>query len=320
MGKARNPRYIRALNIEPGRLERPPNSRRPARRAWRPRTNRVNLNPELSHIEQRRPTSTPQWPLIGPDDPPPFHVVNADSPAPFLLVCDHASRIIPHGMKQLGVADWVLDRHVACDIGARALTLALSERFEAPAVLAGYSRLVVDVNRQLHDASAFIKVSDGIAIPGNIEMDERERTERIQSFFDPYHAAVDEALERFARRGHVPALLSIHTCTPVYNRVVRRWHVGVMWDKDPRIARRLLDNLARVPDVCVGDNEPYSGAHPNDFTIDHHAESNGLPCVGVEVRQDLVDTPEGAAYWAGILGDALEPVLTDAALYTRLNE
>lgn len=280
----------------------------------------MNLKSELSHFESRLPAADPAWPLIGPDDPPPFQVVNADGSAPFVLVCDHASRAIPHTMKQLGLADWVLDRHVACDIGARALTLALSERFDAPAVLAGYSRLVVDVNRQLHDASAFIRVSDGIAIPGNIEMDERERTERIQSFFDPYHAAVDEALDRFTRRDQVPALLSIHTCTPVFNRVVRRWHVGVMWDKDPRIAKPLLSNLAGIPDVCVGDNEPYSGAHPNDFTIDHHAESNGFPCVGVEVRQDLVDTPEGAAHWAGILGDAFDPVMADPALYAQRGE
>jgi predicted N-formylglutamate amidohydrolase len=280
----------------------------------------VNLSSELSQFESRRPAASTTWPLIGPEDPPPFEVVNADGSAPFLLVCDHASRAIPHRMKQLGVADWVLERHVACDIGARALTLALSERFDAPAVLAGYSRLVVDLNRQLHDASAFIKVSDGIAIPGNIEMGERERAERIESFFDPYHGAVSAELARFTARGRVPALLSIHTCTPVYNRVVRRWHVGVMWDKDPRIARPLLDNLAGVPEVCVGDNEPYSGAHPNDFTIDHHAENHGFPCVGIEVRQDLVDTPEGAAHWARVLGDAFDPVMANEALYSRLGE
>ncbi len=255
------------------------------------------------------------WPLIGAGDPPPFEVVNPDGAAPFLLLCDHASRAVPRSLRQLGVADWVLDRHVACDIGAQALTLALSEHFDAPAVLAGYSRLVVDLNRQLHDASAFIKVSDGIAIPGNIELDEAGREARIQSFFEPYHEAVSAALDRFTARGQVPGVLSIHTCTPVYNRVVRRWHVGVMWDQDPRIAQPLIGQLSAVPDLCVGDNEPYSGAHPNDFTIDHHAERNGFPCVGIEVRQDLVDTPEGALHWAGVLARAFEPVMADPDLY-----
>ncbi|MEM1410769.1 MAG: N-formylglutamate amidohydrolase [Pseudomonadota bacterium] len=259
-------------------------------------------------------------PLIGPDEPPPFEVVNRAGRAPFLLVCDHASPVIPRALKQLGVADWVLERHVACDIGARAATLALSERFDAPAVLANYSRLVVDLNRKLHDASAFIKVSDGIAIPGNIELTERERQARIKTFFDPYHDAVDAELRRFKERGQVPGLVSIHTCTPVFNRVVRRWHVGVMWDKDPRIAKPLLERLAAMPDICPGDNEPYSGTHPNDFTVDHHAEQNGLPCVGIELRQDLVDSADGAIHWAGILGDALEPVLANPTLYTRRGE
>lgn len=258
--------------------------------------------------------------LIASDEPPAYHLVNSEGTAPFLLVCDHASTAIPRALRQLGVADWVLERHVACDIGAKALTLALSKRFDAPAVLASYSRLVVDLNRQLHDSSAFIKVSDGIAIPGNIELSEAEREARIEHIFDPYHAAIDGALRRFTDRGHVPALISVHTCTPVFNRVVRRWHVGVMWDKDPRIARPLLDNLAAMPGVCAGDNEPYSGAHPNDFTVDHHAERNGLPCVGIEVRQDLVDSDEGAAEWAGILGDALEPILGEPSLYSRLDE
>ncbi len=90
-----------------------------------------------------------------------------------------------------------------------------------------------------------------------------------------------------------------------------------MWDVDSRIARPLLANLEQVPDLCVGDNEPYSGAHPNDFTIDYHAESNGLPCVGIEVRQDLVDSAEGAERWAGILGDGLAPILAEPGLYAR---
>ncbi len=277
----------------------------------------MSLSVKPSIPERSAASLNAPGPLIGPGEPPPFEVVNPNGKAPFLLVCDHASRRIPQALGQLGVADWVLDRHVACDIGAKALTLALSERFDAPAVLAGYSRLVVDLNRQLHDASAFIRVSDGIAIPGNIELTEEERQQRIETFFDPYHGAVDAALRRFLDNGHVPALVSIHTCTPVFNRVVRRWHVGVMWDKDPRIARPLLDNLEQADDVCAGDNEPYSGAHPNDYTVDHHAEQNGLPCVGIEVRQDLVDSPEGAQYWADILGTALDPVLADPNLYAR---
>jgi predicted N-formylglutamate amidohydrolase len=252
-----------------------------------------------------------QYPLIGPDDPAPYTLYNADGQAPVLLVCDHASRAFPRAMNQLGLADWVLDKHVACDIGAASVTRHMADLLDAPAVLAGYSRLIVDLNRQLHGASAFIKVSDGIAIPGNLEISEEEKAEREASFFKPYHDAVTRQLARFDEKGVTPAFLAVHTCTPVFNRVVRQMHIGIMWDQDGRIPVPLIRNLDAMEGVCVGDNEPYSGRHPHDFTIDHHAERNGLPCAGIEVRQDLVSDEAGAAKWAGVLAEALEDVLTE---------
>lgn len=278
-------------------------------------TDCVQLTATHPDPREDRSADSPHWPLIGPGDPPPFTIHNPVGKAPFLLVCDHASRAFPRALGQLGVADWVLERHVAWDIGSADLCRALSDRFDAPAVMAGYSRLVVDLNRQLHDPSAFIAVSDGIAIPGNLELSEDDRRARVESFFAPYHGAVAQRLDAFRSRGHVPALVSIHTCTPVFNRVVRQWHIGVMWDRDPRIAQPLIEHLNAVEGVCVGDNEPYSGRHPNDYTVDVHAEQPGLPCVGVEVRQDLVDHPGGVERWAGILGDALDAVLSDPGLY-----
>lgn len=251
------------------------------------------------------------YPLIAPGDPAPYSIHNPQGKAPVLLVCDHASRAFPRAMSQLGLADWVLDKHVACDIGAAAVTRHLADRLDAPAVLAGYSRLIVDLNRQLHSRSAFIPVSDGIAIPGNLDISEAERAERVASFFNPYHDAITRKLSNFRERGIQPAFISVHTCTPVFNRVVRQMHIGIMWDEDPRIPVPLIHRLASTQGVCVGDNEPYSGKHPHDFTIDHHAESNGLPHVGVEIRQDLVSDQPGAEKWADILANALEEVLQE---------
>lgn len=268
------------------------------------------------HSSQRQPNlESGPAPMIGRDDPPPFSFYNDQGGAPFLLVCDHASREIPAAMEQLGLAPWVMNRHVVCDIGAADLTRALADRFDAPAILGGYSRLVIDLNRQLHHPSVIPSVSDGIAIPGNLEVSEAERNARIATFFAPYHEAIEARLQRFRDAGQVPALLSIHTCTPVFDRVVRKWHVGVMWDVDPRIPVPLLERLQAMEGIYAGDNEPYSGRHPNDYTIDQHAERNGLPCVGIEVRQDLVDHPEGVQRWAGVLAEAFGPVLADPTLY-----
>jgi predicted N-formylglutamate amidohydrolase len=198
------------------------------------------------------------------------------------------------------------------------LTRFLSDRLDAPAVLAGFSRLIVDPNRQLDAPSAFLELSDGIAIPDNIGLDETQKALRVQSFFKPYHDAITEKLNIFEQRGIVPALISVHTCTPVFDRIVRPWHIGIMWDKDPRISQPLIDHFNQLEEICIGDNEPYSGRHPNDFTLDHHAEPAGLPHLGIEVRQDLVSETNGAQKWADILADALEGILAEESLYRIL--
>jgi predicted N-formylglutamate amidohydrolase len=216
------------------------------------------------------------------------------------------------------LADWVLERHVAWDIGADKLARFLADELDAQAVLAGFSRLIVDPNRNPADPSAFPEISDGISIPGNIGLDEHQKALRVQSFFKPYHDAIADKLERFSEAGIVPVMIAVHTCSPVFDRIVRPWHVGIMWDKDPRIPVPFIRNLERVSGVCVGDNEPYSGRHPHDFTIDHHAEPAGLPHVGIEVRQDLVCEEAGARKWAGVLAEGLRGILSDRDLYTCL--
>jgi predicted N-formylglutamate amidohydrolase len=126
-------------------------------------------------------------------------VYNETGAARALIVCDHASPAIPQGMRQLGLADWVFERHVAFDIGAASLARHLADRLGAPAILSGYSRLIVDPNRRTDDATAFAKVSDGIAVPGNLRLSLKERRRRIASFFEPYHAAITRAPEPTAR-------------------------------------------------------------------------------------------------------------------------
>lgn len=240
--------------------------------------------------------------------------------APVLLVADHASPFFPASMNQLGLADWVLEEHVAWDIGVDELVRFLADELDAPAVLAGFSRLIVDPNRQPDDLGAIPATSDGIAIPGNIDLDEKQRAQRIQSFYKPYHDAITRRLNRFHEQGITPAMIAVHTCSAVFDRVVRPWHIGVMWDKDPRIPQHVMDYFNHRADICIGDNEPYSGRHPHDFTIDFHAEAAGLPHVGFEVRQDLVCEREGARHWASVLAEALRGILSDESLYSVLPE
>jgi predicted N-formylglutamate amidohydrolase len=131
------------------------------------------------------PQDGQRYPLIGPGDPPPYLTYNEAGAASVLLVADHASPYFPAAMNQLGLADWVLERHVTWDIGSDQLTRFLADLIDAPAILAGFSRLIVDPNRKLDDPTAFVEVSDGISIPGNQGLSEDQKALRVQSFFQP---------------------------------------------------------------------------------------------------------------------------------------
>ena len=256
------------------------------------------------------------YPLIGLDDPPPVTIVNEGGSAKALFTGDHASNAIPKAMNRLGLDDWVLSQHVAWDIGTKNLILGLSEKLDAPAVMAGYSRLLIDCNRSTEDPTAIPEISDYIPIPGNAHLTEEAIQLRVQCFYQPYRKAIEAVLDTYRSRDVAPALISIHSFTPELAGVPRPWHVGVLWDVDPRIPVPLLEKLRARPELRVGDNQPYSGRHPADFTIDHHAEAAGLPHVSIEVRQDLIDSDQGVDRWAEILGDALGEILADPKLYS----
>ena len=268
-----------------------------------------------------QPAACTQEPAVAPSallaagDPAPFESHHAAGRARALVVCDHASRAFPAALGRLGLPEDATWRHIAWDIGAGELARALSRRLEAPALLAGYSRLVVDCNRRLEDPSCFVTVADGQRVPGNEGLSEHERRRRAASCYEPYHKAIAARLHDFRVHGVVPALIAVHSFTPVLGPESRPWNVGVLWDRDPRIPLPLLARLRTHAGLLVGDNQPYSGRHPADYTIDRHAESGGLAHVCIEVRQDELLTAGGVARWAALLGGALAEILTDENLY-----
>jgi predicted N-formylglutamate amidohydrolase len=238
--------------------------------------------------------------LLAADEPASFSILNPSAGKPLLLVCDHASRVFPRALGDLGLDPLARRCHLALDIGAGALTAKLSESLGATAVLAGYSRLVVDCNRDLLDPGAFLEFGDGIVIPGNRNLRPEQKAARAEAIYWPYHRAIDAEIKRLAGEGRSPAVIAIHSFTPVLDGISRPWEFGILWDADPRIADILMRELAGAG-FEVGDNEPYSGRAPQDFTVDNHAEAAGLPHAGIEVRQDLISDDAGVASVAGIL-------------------
>ncbi len=253
--------------------------------------------------------------LLAPDEPAPYEVIQADSDRPVVLVCDHASCRLPRFLGTLGIPESYLEDHIAWDIGAAAVTRILCRRLRCGAVLGNYSRLAVDLNRDLQDPTAFPTLSDGVLIPGNLNLGAAQRAERARALFDPYHAALHQATEALTSVEQRPAMIAIHSFTPHLHGLRRPWDIGVLWDAHARLPLRLMAELRAMGGIRVADNMPYSGRHPADFTLDHHAEPAGLAHAGIEIRQDLIADPDGQAHWGEKLARALEAVLRDEGLY-----
>lgn len=249
-----------------------------------------------------------------------YQAHNQGAPAKVLFLCDHASNAAPAELNLLGLSDADFARHIAYDIGAAELTRALADLSSAPALLARWSRLVVDLNRGSDDPTVVMKLSDGRVIPANRDLDRSGVEDRIRRYHAPYHEAVGAAIRDAGTRGIVPILVSMHSFTPHWRGHQRPWHIGILWDKDGRLALPLLERLRREPDITVGDNEPYTGALEND-TLYRHGTMNGLPHVLIEVRQDLIADQAGVTRWAarlhGVLSDALQAMGAPDIRFTR---
>ena len=251
--------------------------------------------------------------LLAADEAPVARRINADAGSALILTCDHASRRVPRAMGDLGLEPKHFDRHIAYDIGAEAVTEILSANLDATAVLAGYSRLVVDLNRPPAHPGGMPEVSDETLIPANQNLTPAQVTARLETFFEPYHRMVQRTVTDVWLRNKPPVLFSVHSFSPRFGGSPRPWDVGVLWNHDPRLAKPLI-RLLHDRGLDVGDTLPYSGKDVA-YTIDAHAGSCGLANCVIEINQDQVADDDGVARWAGILSEVLTEVLRDETLF-----
>ena len=256
----------------------------------------------------------PQTTLRSSQDPPVFEVANPNGATPVLLLADHAGREVPASLNRLGLGDAPFERHIAFDIGVETMTRRMAERLDAPAFIYNYSRLLIDPNRSLDDPTSICAVSDGVIVPANRTLTPKAAEARAAEFFHPYHRAIDDWLNRFAARGVTPALISIHSFTEQFRGVDRPWHVGILWGDEGGLSLPLIHRLGQDPDLCVGDNQPYSGRNRHGYTVETHAYPRDLASTLIEVRQDLIDGQETAEAWGDRLADCLTPLLSNGDL------
>ncbi|MCO5158833.1 MAG: N-formylglutamate amidohydrolase [Aquamicrobium sp.] len=238
----------------------------------------------------------------------PFEVIDGDRSKGLVLVADHAGRALPDEYGSLGLPEAEFERHIAYDIGVERVTRALARLLDAPAVMARFSRLLIDANRGEDDPTLIRQLYDGTVIAANYPISPEERERRLDHYYRPYHDALGSMVASVAEETRAaPFLFSIHSFTPAMQGRARPWHVSILWDSDDRAVRPLLEALRADPALVVGDNEPYDGALRGD-TMFRHAITSGYAHALIEIRQDLIATPEGAAGWAARLAPMLETV------------
>jgi predicted N-formylglutamate amidohydrolase len=229
-----------------------------------------------------------------------------------VILCDHASKNIPAELDDLGLPNAELARHIAWDIGAAAVAEALSEIFDAPAVLSPVSRLVIDCNRHLDAADLIPEQSDGTVVPGNLNLSASARARRIERWFLPYHAAVEAILDERAARGAASIVLSIHSMTDNLAGSQRPWQIAFSSHEDRSLVQPMIDILrspSGIHDIQVGDNQPYSMEPAVDYSIPFHALRRNSPYLQVEFRQDEVQDAPSQVRWAKRFASALAKAL-----------
>lgn len=236
--------------------------------------------------------------LLAEDEPNPVTVLREGGGSDLFLTADHAGRLIPRRLGQLGVPDSELDRHIAWDIGIRGVTERLSATLDATAVLQTYSRLVIDCNRNPSVPSAMPEISEHTPIPGNVGLTEADRAARVREIFTPYHDRLAALLDARAAAGRRTVYVAMHSFTPVFKGESRAMEIGVLYNRDARLAHVLLELLHAEGDLTVGNNAPYAVSDLTDYGVPRHAEPRGLPHVEIEIRQDLIADAAGQTTWA----------------------
>lgn len=247
--------------------------------------------------------------MLLPDEPPAFEVVNPHGASRALVLCDHASPLMPRALGTLGLDPSQLLEHIGYDIGAAHIARRLSALLDAPLVLSGYSRLAIDCNRPLAAPSSIPAVTCGVRVPGNEGLSQAQRDARAEACFWPYHRAIEALLDA---RPRPRAVLSVHTFTPDMPGEDRPWPIAMLWGKDRTLAGLFIDELRARHGLLVGDNQPYRITDGGDYSVPAYAERRGVPGVLIEVRQDGARTAQDAHLWAERLAEiylAIEPRL-----------
>ncbi|NRB17971.1 MAG: N-formylglutamate amidohydrolase [Rhodobacteraceae bacterium] len=240
-------------------------------------------------------------------------VSNPEGSGPALILCEHASNHFPAQFGDLGLAAGDQKSHAAWDPGARAIALHLSQALNAPMVASQVSRLVYDCNRPPEVASAMPVKSELIEIPGNRDLTDDQRLQRVDAVYRPFCDAVSEVIKARSDAGLDTVLITIHSFTPVYFGQPRAVEIGILHDDDTAMADAMLAHAPSLPHRRVERNQPYGPQDGVTHSLKLHGIAHGLANVMIEVRNDLLRTPQQETAMAEELLTLIRPALAALA-------
>lgn len=236
-------------------------------------------------------------------------VLNPDGHGAAVILCEHASNFIPERYHGLNLSEEARHSHAAWDPGARGLSLALSKHLDAPVIASKISRLVYDCNRPPDSDSAILQRSEFFDIPGNRNLAPEDRKDRINTVYKPFCQTVEEILSLRQSTAQPTALITVHSFTQVYFGKRRSVEIGILHDQDSRMADIMLAEASRLSHRRIARNQPYGPEDGVTHSLKIHGMANRLPNVMLEVRNDLLDTPDAETILAHELMSLLTPAL-----------
>lgn len=241
-------------------------------------------------------------------------MIGADRGAPLVVVCEHASHAIPADLDNLGLDDAARLSHIAWDIGALDVAMTLAKLLDAPLVVGTCSRLVYDLNRPQSSASAIPARSETFDIPGNLTLSDTARQARFDRIYTPFHDALAATFSaQETRAGTQATLLTVHSFTPVFMDAPRRVELGFLHHDASALAieAAAIEDARGIYRAAV--NAPYGPDDGVTHTLERHGDGAGRPALMIEIRNDLIDTPDAAIAMAHHLAPTLDMVLADTA-------
>jgi len=232
-------------------------------------------------------------------------IINPNGDSRFFIICEHASNHIPSQYQQLGLNRQQINLHIGWDIGARAVAEKLASILNAPLVLQSQSRLLYDCNRPTSAKSAIPEISESTTIPGNLNLSSAQKQARADAIYYPFHQSISDLLDR--RQAKINSLIvTIHSFTPIYNGVERSLDLGIINDQDEPWAKQLTKAAQANSHLTVKLNQPYSASDGATHTLQLHGCQRQLPCVMMEIKNNLITSQRGQEKFAKLLAQLLQ--------------